>query len=95
MKQPVLSPKLFRIRKRIDALDRRMLLCVAMRLKLARQIAREKKRLGVPIVDKIREHQLIADRQKIGKSLGVSKSFIRKLFNTVITESKRQEEKTL
>lgn len=93
MKQPAITSKLIQIRNRIDAVDRQILFYIAKRQKLVRAIAREKKKIDLPMVNKIREHQVIADRQRNGGSLGISKSFIRRLFTMIIAESTRLEGK--
>ncbi len=93
MTQPADTSKLLHIRSRIDVVDRHMLICVARRQKLVRAIAKEKKKIGIPVVNKARERQVIAHRQRIGGSLGISKRFVRTLFKTIIAESTRLEKK--
>jgi chorismate mutase len=53
------SPELRRLRQRLDALDRRIVGLINERAALARDVGREKARIGRPIRDAAREREVL------------------------------------
>lgn len=52
------------LRRQIDDLDRQIVELLARRLELARRIGAYKAAHGLPVLDEVREAQLIADRSR-------------------------------
>ncbi|MEM4389598.1 MAG: chorismate mutase [Candidatus Micrarchaeia archaeon] len=53
------SDKIAALRKKIDALDRRIIGLLEKRAHIARAIGREKRRLGLPLLDRRRERAVL------------------------------------
>lgn len=85
--------KLDDIRKKIDLTDKKILTNLAERMQLAKDAKKLKIRANLPIEDKSREKEIINNRKNKGTKLGLSKSFVSKIFNLVIKESKRIQKK--
>ncbi|MEM3031176.1 MAG: chorismate mutase [Candidatus Micrarchaeia archaeon] len=58
------SNKIAVLRRRIDALDRRIIALLQKRARIAREIGREKRRLGLPILDRKRERAVLRNAAK-------------------------------
>lgn len=84
--------KLDSVRKKIDLIDEKILQILAERLCLAKEAKRLKTELGLPIEDKKREQEVLNMRVQIGKKLGLSNHFVKKLFSLIIAGSKKIQE---
>ncbi len=77
------------LRKKIDALDKELLLNLEERFELVNDVARLKKNKGLPIRDKEREEDVIKSKYGLTE---LPEEFVAKLFRLIIDESIKQEE---
>lgn len=77
------------IREEIDTLDEKILYLLQNRFKSVEEIRELKNTLGLPVGDKKREEEVLNNLLPIGEKLGLSKSFVAKLFKLIISESKK------
>jgi chorismate mutase len=75
------------MRRGIDQVDRELLRALQKRSSIVRKIAHLKVKNNLPILQKKRSEQIQNDRRKLGQKLGLSKSYIDKLFRLVMSES--------
>jgi chorismate mutase/prephenate dehydratase len=68
-------------RKRIDAIDEKILKLLEERVEEAHKIGAEKKRLGKPIKDPAREEEVL---EHVIKSTKLEKDFVKKLFGLIV-----------
>jgi len=80
--------KLDEIRKKIDLIDEKILVDLAERFTLVKEMKRLKDKLGLPVEDKQREKKLKRKIAKKGKKLALRDLFIVRLFDLIIQESK-------
>lgn len=85
--------KLDEIRKKIDLVDEEILQNLAERMRLVREAKKLKTKLGMPVVDRNREKEQIRNLTQVGKALKLSKSLVLRLFDLIIRESKRVQQK--
>ncbi len=82
------------LRKKIDRVDRQLLKLLTRRQALAKQIARHKKRSGLPLADRGREKLLLQKLKRQAKKAGLSPSFIARLFREILQESRQAQRET-
>ena len=75
-----MNQKLVTLRKHIDAVDRRLVCGINKRLRIAKQIGVEKKRLSLPISNPKREAVVLSK---------IKTDFMKSVFKLLINESKR------
>jgi len=68
-------------RKRIDAIDEKLLRLLEERVEEAHKIGASKKRLGKPIRDPDREAEVL---ENVSKSTKLEKDFVKKLFKLIV-----------
>ena len=73
-------------RRKIDEIDNKIMNLVEQRLNNARKIGEYKKKNKISIIDKKREKEILQSRIKNSK---LSKDFTKKLFLTIILESRK------
>ncbi|MCL5093794.1 MAG: chorismate mutase [Patescibacteria group bacterium] len=79
------------IRQEIDKTDKAIVDLIAQRLELARKAGRLKKAVGVKIIDRKREEEVLAKRAEIGGELGLSTEFVKDLFKKLIEEARKAQ----
>lgn len=72
-----MSNKLVGWRKQIDTLDEKILVLLAKRMKISSEIGKFKKEQGISILDKKRWEEILESSLKKGKTIGLSKEFIK------------------
>lgn len=77
-------------REGIDRIDRQLIKLLEERFELVEKIGIKKKELGLPVVDRKREKEIISKRQEQSSSL--SRGFVSKLFRMIFREAYRKEE---
>ena len=77
-------------RKEVDKIDNKIINLLEKRFEIVRKIRKHKLKNYLSIKDKKREKEII--NSKIRNS-ALSKNFIKKLFNLVLTESKKIQRK--
>ena len=83
------SASLIRLRHEIDAVDRRLLVLMAKRQKLALEVRKQKRINEITVTDTGREQSVISVLQRQGRTLGLTNTFIRDLMTIIFKESKR------
>jgi chorismate mutase len=71
----------------IDDIDHQIIDLLARRRAVVKDLFAKKQGLGLPIVDSVRETELIVDRCAYGRSLGVSPEFVEAVFRAVLADS--------
>jgi chorismate synthase len=77
------------IRKSIDLLDKNLMMLLSLRNERSRKIGELKRKLGLPILDKKREGEILFDRKTIGNKLDLDPKFLEQIFNLIFIESKK------
>jgi len=85
------NKRIMKLRRQIDAVDRRIIHDVRERLKLAGLIGQEKQRRGLSIIDPQREADVISNIEKQATRKKVSVVFIKSLFRLLINESRKEQ----
>ncbi len=81
------------LRSQIDSIDQQMLELLAQRMNVVEEIGKYKSKNEVTILQLRRWEKIVATRLKLGKSMGLSEDFIKKLLQLVHKESiQRQTE---
>lgn len=79
------------LRAEIDALDEEFVALVARRVALAETIAREKARLGVPLLDPAREGDVVERTAAIGAREGLDSGEVGALVRRLLALSRRAQ----
>ncbi|MCQ6253713.1 chorismate mutase [Methanocaldococcus sp.] len=87
--------KLSEIRKRIDEIDNQILKLIAERNSLAKEVAKVKKELGIPINDPDREKYIYNRIRKLCKEHNVNEDVGIKIFQILIEHNKYLQKKYL
>ena len=77
------------LRKKIDRADKALLKAFAERFNAVRKVGKLKKKQNLPVVQKSRWKELLSDRVKRAKRLGVSETFIKVVFGAIHLEAIR------
>lgn len=75
------------LRNQIDSIDQQMLELLAQRMNVVEEIGKYKSKNKVTILQLRRWEKIVATRLKLGKSMGLSEEFIKKLLQLVHKES--------
>jgi chorismate mutase len=81
--------ELRRLRKKIDQADKALLQAFAKRFDAVEKVGKLKKKQNLPVVQKARWKELLTDRVKRAKRLGVSGDFTKKVFGAIHLEAIR------
>ena len=87
-----MSTDISKLREQIDSIDTQVLTLLAQRFALMPDVIAYKKARGLAIQDPTREAELISAKQKLASELGVSEEFAQKLFELIMSESRRLQE---
>lgn len=77
------------LRKEIDRIDEELILILSERLRIVDKVKHYKEIHGVKVEDKDRERLMKKNRLKWCSEYGVDPKFALKVFDDIITESKR------
>jgi len=75
------------LRKKVDGVDKELLLALQKRLSLIREIADLKKANGLPLKQPEREESLLAHKKELAKEFGVNQDLVEKIYKLLIEES--------
>lgn len=89
------SKKIVSLRKEIDSLDKKILISIAKRMEVVTEIAEYKKKHHIPALDSKRWKEVVCSRVIMGKSMGLSKSFVRKIYALFHKQSLEIENKLI
>jgi len=93
MDEPVELEELDELRTQIDDIDDQMISLLGERLELVKEIGELKRKKNLPVVDPEREDQVMQDRVLAGERHGVGEDAVRSIFDALIMESRRLQEK--
>lgn len=88
---PVDGASLEAMRHSIDALDSELLDVLARRMAVSREIGAYKRARGIPVVQTHRFGNILSSRVDKAVALGMSKAFVRDIFNSIHEESVRTQ----
>lgn len=84
---------LTKVRQEIDKLDQQLLKLFKKRVKLVERVGIIKKKYGMPIFNKTRELEIDRKLDKFAKKHGLRKTFLQKIWKTMIDEAKVVQKK--
>jgi monofunctional chorismate mutase len=79
-------------RKQIDRVDKEILFLIKRRFQLAKKIAKYKMENELPVHDEDREDEVLKNVTGQGKLMEFSESFIRRMFELILSESNKEQE---
>ena len=79
------------IRDKIDAIDKKLIAILAKRMGFVVDLGKIKKQKDLPIRDKKREAEMLANIEKTAKKHGLNPLFIKKLYNEILKESRKNQ----
>jgi len=79
------------LRSQVDSIDDRIISLLGERLELSRQIGREKKAVGKPIVDRVRDQQVMERLKQLAAGHGINEQDIENIYGMIIRASKRAQ----
>jgi prephenate dehydrogenase len=85
------SPELKETRDHIDAVDHEILRLVARRGELVQRAARAKAAIGAPVLDGVREAEMLAARRKWASEAKLEADGVEEVFRSVLTLSRRAQ----
>ncbi|MCX6745306.1 MAG: chorismate mutase [Candidatus Parcubacteria bacterium] len=77
----------------MDKLDKQLLKLLKKRSRLVERVGIIKKKHGIPIFNKLRELEIDKKLDKFAKQHGLRKTFLQKIWKTMIDEAKLIEKK--
>lgn len=83
--------KMSSLRKKIDQIDKKILLDLSARRKIVKNIAQLKAELNLPVLQKNRQQQIQKERPILGAKLGLEAKFVAHLFSLIQKESVREQ----
>lgn len=81
--------KLKRLRIKIDQIDRKIIGLISQRLTVAKEIKEIKKKDKIPVTDRKREADVMANVRSYSASNNLNGKLTEKIFQLIIKESKR------
>jgi chorismate synthase len=87
------TPTIGKLREQIDLIDKNILILIAERQKLVKEIGKEKIKNNLKILDRKRELDALSDRKKLARRLKLDTNIIEKLFKLLFKISKIEQEK--
>ena len=87
--------ELLDLRRRIDAVDDRMVELIAERARIAREVAACKRRHGIPVRLPARIRAVMERCAAVGAEQGIDPNYARQLWSVIIEETCRIEERCL
>lgn len=78
-------------RSRIDRIDAGIIQFLAERFEVAKKIGAVKKSEGIPVSDPLREKEIKKARKQLAVKYKIDLAVVEKLFETIITESKKMQ----
>ena len=78
---------------KINKINSQILNLIVKRNKIVKKIGKYKKQNNIPICDPKREKEIQKKMKKAAEKKEIDKKFVKKLFDLIITQSKREERK--
>jgi len=76
--------KLAELRGEIDAINQELIVSLGRRTEIARQIARIKKKLGLPILDTSRESEIKDEARRLARAYRISPAIVEEMFDLLL-----------
>lgn len=76
------------IRKKIDAIDEKIILLVKERADLAKKIGKEKERSNLQVADLDREKEVMENVRAVAKEKNINEELAEKIFKEIVQYSK-------
>jgi len=83
------------LRKKIDETDTELVTLIAQRLRIAREIGREKRKRGKPVEDTAREERVLESARRIARDESLNEADIESIYKEIMTLSKSVQEATV
>jgi chorismate mutase / prephenate dehydratase len=80
-----------KLRKQIDEMDESIVKLIAERMEIAREIGKEKKQIGTPIEDKIREQKVIEKVKNLARAQKLNPEDIEIIYQRIFSGSKETQ----
>jgi chorismate mutase len=80
------------LREEIDGLNRQLVVLLGRRLKIAKEIARIKKKDGLPIFDPVREEKIKAEIRELARAEGLSVPVVEEIFTLLLEYTRLEQE---
>ena len=77
------------LRERIDAIDSDLISLLSERLNLSAEIGRWKAIMNKPVIDELRESELMDRIKKLAEKENVDENFLRQMWQIILEESYR------
>lgn len=87
--------ELTELRQQIDSLDDQLMVMLAERMRVCREVGRYKKEHGMEALQSSRFNEILEKRTSQGAQTGLSEDFVRNVFEEIHKESLRQQEEIL
>ncbi len=72
------------LRDQMDSIDSEIVVQLGKRVKMAQEIARIKKREGIPILDPTREKEIKAKMRELAKAQGISPLVVEEIIELIL-----------
>lgn len=79
------------LRQKINSIDEELLFLLSKRFSIVKKIGNYKKNNGVPVVDKIREKNIIENLSIKATAYKISKKCVKSIWNIIFKESYSKE----
>ncbi len=80
------------LREQIDTINRKLISLLGVRMEIAREIARVKKRERLPVLDAKREDAIKAEIRMLAKEQGLSPTVMEEIFTIVMDYTRLEME---
>lgn len=88
----MITPELGRLREEIEHLDRKLVEMIADRVRLARDVGKEKRAAGLPTLDPVREAAVVRRAVELARESGLEcDDEVRQIFWQLIGLSRRAQ----
>lgn len=86
------SEELKELRSQIDSLDSRLVEILAERMRVCIEVGEYKKKYDITVVQNDRFQEILEKRSEQGAQQGLSKDYVKKIFELIHEESVRRQE---
>lgn len=89
-----MSEDISRLRQELDGIDRELLALFEKRMEVSRQVAAYKLARGLPVLDALREEQVLLSREAMVSDPALGPA-VRALFDEVMRLSRQEQERVM
>lgn len=84
-----------KLREQIDNIDNEIMILIKRRLQTSKKVAEYKFKNEMEVFDEQREMEIIKDKSSRASAMKLDDAFVREIFEILIEESKKEQEKYL